>query len=505
MGDLLLALDQGTTSSRAIVFELDGRPLSVAQRAFPQSFPRPGWVEHDPEDIWGSQVEAAREALVRAGISASDLAAIGIANQRETAVVWDRRTGQAIVPAIVWQDRRTADECARLRAVGTEERVRERTGLLLDPYFSATKITAILNAVPGARSAAARGRLAFGTVDTFLLWRLTGGRVHATDVSNASRTLLMDASRCAWDDDMLSLFRVPKPILPDILPSAHMFGETEPDVLGARVPICALVGDQQAAAFGQACTRSGMVKNTYGTGSFVMMNTGTERCASAHRLLSTVAWKLGDEPTSYALEGSVFVTGAAVQWLRDGLGIIADAADIEALAGTVPDSGGVTFVPAFVGLGAPHWEPGVRGAILGLTRGASRAHIARATLEAACFQTRDVLEALGQDAARPAETIRADGGMAANDLFLQMQADLAGIPVERPRVTETTALGAALMAGIGSGRLSGADEAERCWTRDCVFEPMISADERDARYAAWKSAVAMLCRDVHIANNDEER
>ncbi len=503
MADLLLALDQGTTSSRAIVFEPNGSPVGAAQRPFAQSFPRPGWVEHNPEDIWMSQVEAAREALKAAKITARDVAAIGIANQRETVVVWDRRTGEAISPAIVWQDRRTADECARLRAEGAEDIVRRRTGLLLDPYFSATKIAAILDAEDGRRADAERGRLAFGTIDAFLLWRLTGGGVHATDVTNASRTLLMDADRCAWDDELMRLFRVPSAVLPAIAPSAHAFGETTREMLGARIPIRALLGDQQAAAFGQACIRQGMVKNTYGTGSFVLMNTGENRRSSAHRLLSTVAWKIGTDPAVYALEGSIFVTGAAVQWLRDGLGIIADAAEIEAMAGTVNDAGGVTFIPAFVGLGAPHWEPDVRGAILGLTRGVSRAHIARATLEAACFQTRDVLEALSRDAMHDVERIRADGGMAANDLFLQMQADLAGVPVERPRVTETTALGAALMAGIGSGLLGTIEDVARSWTPDRLFEPAISDDERESRYAAWQSAVAQLCGGVRTVRAKE--
>ena len=497
MGDLLLALDQGTTSSRAIVFTPNGRPLAAAQRAFAQSFPRPGWVEHDPEDIWTSQVEAARVVLALANVSARDVAAIGITNQRETAVVWNRRTGQPISPAIVWQDRRTAEECARLRAMGAEDMVRERTGLLLDPYFSATKIASILDTVPAARPAAESGRLAFGTVDTFLLWRLTGGSVHATDVSNASRTLLMDTRRCSWDDELLTLFRVPRPILPDIQPSAHLLGETPPNLFGVSIPVCAMIGDQQAAAFGQACISPGMVKNTYGTGSFVLMNTGTERRASPHRLLSTIAWKVGDGSPAYALEGSIFVTGAAVQWLRDGLQIINDASEIEALASSVPDTGGVSFVPAFVGLGAPYWEPNVRGAILGLTRGVSRAHIARAALEATCFQTCDVLKTLALDAEHHAECIRADGGMAANNLLLQMQADLAGRPVERPRVTETTALGAALMAGIGAGLMDAVTDVARCWQRDRIFEPTISEDERSARYETWRSAVAMLCRDVH--------
>jgi glycerol kinase len=493
MADLLLALDQGTTSSRAIVFTTAGRAVAVSQREHPQSYPAPGLVEHDPEAIWFTQLDAARAALTDAGATASDVAAIGIANQRETTLVWDSRTGEPIHPAIVWQDRRTADACARLRGPGVEPLVTERTGLLLDPYFSATKIGAILEAVPGARARAERGDLAFGTVDTFLLWRLTGGAVHATDVSNASRTMLMRADACRWDHDLLGLFGVPEAMLPEIQPTAHTFGLTDPDLLGAAVPICALVGDQQAAAFGQACVRPGMVKNTYGTGSFMLLCTGASRRSSKNRLLSTVAWRIGAGLPTYALEGSVFVCGAAIQWLRDGLGIIASAAETEALAASVPDAGGVTFVPAFVGLGAPHWQPDVRGALLGLTRGATRAHIVRAALEAACFQSRDVLEALAGDSGDRIGSIRADGGMARNDLFLQMQADLAGVPVERPAETETTALGAALLAAIGAGLIADEDQAATLWRPDRVFEPRMTADERESRYEAWHRSVTMLC------------
>jgi glycerol kinase len=494
MADLLLALDQGTTSSRAILFTLHGVPLAVAQHEFPQSYPAPGRVEHDPEAIWQTQLAAVRDAMHEAHVGPRDIAAIGIANQRETTLIWDRNTGRPIAPAIVWQDRRTSEVCADYRVRGVEQIVTERTGLLLDPYFSATKIAAILDTVPDARSRAEQGELAFGTVDTFLLWRLTNGAVHATDVTNASRTLLMHADTCAWDPELLDLFRVPASILPVICPTSHPFGETEARLFGAPIPVCALVGDQQAAAFGQACISPGMAKNTYGTGSFLLMNTGPKRCSSANRLLSTVAWKIGDEPVAYALEGSIFVTGAAIQWLRDGLGIIAAAAETEQIAESVPDSGGVTFVPAFTGLGAPHWQPDARGAIFGLTRGASRGHIVRAALEAACFQTRDVLEVLAADAGQPVSALRADGGMAANNLLLQMQADIAGVPVERPAVTETTALGAALLAAIGARGIADVREAASLWRSDRIFEPRISDDERDTRYAVWKQTVSALCQ-----------
>lgn len=493
MPDLLLALDQGTTSSRAILFDLEGRRISAAQHEHPQSFPRDGWVEHDPEAIWRTQLAVARQAIAEAGASARDVAALGIANQRETVVVWDRRSGQPIGPAIVWQDRRTANICDRLRSDGLEPLVQERTGLMLDPYFSATKLAWILDNTPGARSEAERGKLAFGTVDAFLLWRLTGGLVHATDVSNASRTLLMDADRCAWDPRLLDLFRAPREILPAIRSSAGVLGTCVRSLFGAEIPIAAMAGDQQAAAFGQACVLPGMLKNTYGTGSFLLLNTGERRPRSRARLLGTVAWRIGEDAPAYALEGSVFVSGAAVQWLRDGLGLIASAAETQELAASVPDTAGVTFVPAFVGLGAPHWRPDVRGAIVGLTRGASRAHLVRAALEAACFQTVDVLEAMAADAERPIESLRADGGMAANDVLMQMQADLAGIPVHRPVCTETTALGAAWLAGIGAGVYRDVAQTASLWRPDRVFEPRMSADERLAALDRWRRAVAQVC------------
>ncbi len=492
MGDLLLALDQGTTSSRAVVFTPDARPLAIAQYEHPQSFPREGWVEHDPEAIWSSQIEAARDALTACGASARDCAAIGIANQRETVLIWERATGRPIAPAIVWQDRRTAATCKRLADLGQECIVQERTGLLLDPYFSASKIAWLLDAVPGARARAEAGALAFGTVDTFLLWRLTGGALHATDVTNASRTLLMDIERLCWDEAMLELFGIPRPILPEILPTAHRYGTATEDLFGSTVPIAALVGDQQSAAFGQACFAPGMAKNTYGTGAFLLLNAGEARPRSSSRLLGTPAYRLGEAAPRYALEGSVFVAGAAVQWLRDGLGIIQTAAEVEALAASVPDTGGVTFVPAFVGLGAPHWRPDVRGMISGLTRGATRAHLARAALEAACMQTVGVLEAMAADASRPIETLRADGGMAANDLLLQMQADLAGIPVHRPQVTETTALGAAWLAGLGAGLYRDTAELAPLWKPDRVFEPTITSDERIGIRDRWRRALGSI-------------
>ncbi|MCC6728328.1 MAG: glycerol kinase GlpK [Chthonomonadales bacterium] len=489
MPELLLALDQGTTSSRAIVFRPDGAILSLVQAEHAQVFPRPGWVEHDPEAIWGTQHGVANRALAAAGATAADVAAIGIANQRETVVLWERATGRPVANAIVWQDRRTADVCQRLRASGVEPMVRERTGLVLDPYFSATKLAWLLDNTPGARARAERGELAFGTIDSFLLWRLTGGAVHATDVTNASRTLLLDARTGCWDDDLLALFGVPRAVLPEVRASSDRFGETLPELLGGRVPVTGILGDQQAACFGQACFEPGMVKNTYGTGSFLLMNTGAEPRASANRLLTTVAWGIGAART-YALEGSIFVTGAAVQWLRDELGIVRTAAETEALAGSVPDTGGVYMVPAFVGLGAPYWDSEARGALVGLTRGTGRAHIARAALEAACYQTRDVVDAMQADAGAPLRDLRADGGMAANDLLLRMQADVLGIPVHRPAVTETTALGAACLAGIGAGVYRGIGEVAGRWRAAATFEPRMEESRRAELYAGWRQAVA---------------
>jgi glycerol kinase len=494
MAELILALDQGTTSSRTLLFDGDGGIVALAQEEHPQRYPRPGWVEHDPEAIWETQLGTARRALAQAGVRPSDVAVIGITNQRETVLLWERATGRPIAPAIVWQDRRTAPMCDALAAEGLADVIQEKTGLVLDAYFSGTKLRWLLDNLSGARERAERGELAFGTVDTFLLWRLTGGTIHATDVSNASRTLLFNLHTLDWDDALLEIFGVPRSLLPAVCPSSHLFGETAADLLGASIPIGGIAGDQQAATFGQACYAPGMVKNTYGTGSFLLMNTGPTPHRSRNRLLTTVAWSLADT-TTYALEGSVFVTGAAVQWLRDELGIIRTPAETEALASAVPDTGGVYFVPAFVGLGAPYWDSGARGALIGLTRGTGRAHIARAALEAACYQTRDVIEAMQADCGAPLRDLRVDGGMTANNVLLQMQADLLGIPVHRPAITETTALGAAYLAGLAAGRWSGTDEIAQRWRIERTFEPQMTADEREALYTGWKQAVGRVRGD----------
>ena len=512
MPDLVVALDQGTTSSRAIVFDSAGRIVSSAQEEFPQVFRRPGWVEHDPDAIWQSQFSTVRLAISEAGAWASDIAAIGIANQRETTLVWDRKTGKAIHNAIVWQDRRTADLCDRLKSDGLEPLFQERTGLLLDPYFAGTKIRWLLDNVPEARGRAERGELAFGTVDSFLLWQLTGGAVHATDASNASRTLLFDLKSLTWDDELLGHLSIPRAILPGVKPSSGYFGETSPKLFGRAIPITGIAGDQQAATFGQACFRPGMVKNTYGTGSFLLMNTGSMPRSSRNRLLTTVAWQMrangvfecgtdGTTPsirpldhssapaTTFALEGSVFVTGAAIQWLRDELGIIRSAAETGEFAASVDDTGGVYFVPAFAGLGAPYWDSRARGSIVGLTRGTGRAHIVRAALEAACYQTRDVIDAMEADSGIQLTELRVDGGMSANDFMLQFQADILGIPVHRPEITETTALGAAYLAGLGAGVWSSPEEIECQWRIERTFEPQMSTGRRDELYAGWKRAV----------------
>ena len=496
MGDdrLILALDQGTTSSRAIAFGRDGRPVADAQQPFEQRFPSPGHVTHDPAAIWSSQLAVAQQ-VVRAVGGAERIAAIGIANQRETTIVWDRTTGEPIADAIVWQSRITAPACERLRLAGHEALFRERTGLPLDAYFSGPKIAAILDAVPGARSRAERGELAFGTVDSFLLWRLTGGTaaagaVHATDVSNASRTLLFDIQRLAWDDELLSIVGVPRTVLPEVRPTSGAFGETAAELFGRPIPIAALAGDQQAATFGQACFALGQAKNTYGTGAFLLLNTGAEVKASAHGLLSTVGWQLSPGgPATYALEGSVFSAGSAVQWLRDGLGLIDRSEDVETLAASVPDANGVYVVPAFTGLGAPHWDPQARGTIVGLTRATTRAHIARATLDAIALQVADVLEAMAADAGARIATLRVDGGAATNDLLLQLQADLLGVPVERPVVAETTALGAAYLAGLAVGYWRDTVEIASNWALDRRFEPSMSADRRAAMLEGWHRAV----------------
>lgn len=484
--DTVLALDQGTTSSRAILFGPEGQVLALAQREFAQHYPRPGWVEHDPEEIWQSQLAVAKEVLAQAGTR--PVRALGVTNQRETTVLWDRATGRAIAPAIVWQDRRTAPRCAGLRAAGRAAAIRDRTGLELDPYFSATKLEWLLDHTPGARARAEAGELAFGTIDSWLVYRLSGGRAHLTDVSNAARTLLFDIHRLAWDDALLAEFRIPRGLLPTVVASSGVAAATDPVVLGLELPIAGIAGDQQAAAFGQACLAPGMAKNTYGTGCFLMVNTGDRPVASHYRLLTTVGWKIG-ERVDYMLEGSVFMAGAVVQWLRDGLGIIASAGEIEPLAASVADNGGVTLVPAFAGLGAPHWDASARGTILGLTRGATRAHLARAALESIALQNADLLEAVHQDRGQPLAELRVDGGAARNDLLMQFQADVLGVPVVRPRVTETTALGAATLAGLGVGLWSSPEDIARHWREERRFEPAMGADQRQAVLARWRRAV----------------
>ena len=485
MSRYILALDQGTTSSRSILFDREGRIVAVAQREFAQHYPRPGWVEHDADEIWVSQASTIAEVLARAGVAAREIAAVGITNQRETVVLWDRATGHPVAPAIVWQDRRTAERCDALRAAGHEAQVAARTGLLLDPYFSGTKLAWLLDHLPGARERAARGELCFGTVDSWLAWKLSGGQAHVTDASNASRTLLMNLEG-GWDPEMLALFDVPAACLPRILPSANRAGLVA-RIEGHEVPLAGIAGDQQAALFGQTCFRPGMAKNTYGTGCFMLMNTGERPLRSRHRLLTTVAWDLGAR--SYALEGSVFVGGAVVQWLRDGLGLIERSSDVEALAASVPDSGGVLMVPAFTGLGSPHWDAYARGTVLGITRGTQRGHLARAALEAIAFQSAEVLAAMRADAEQPLIELRVDGGATVNDLLMQFQADLLGVPVVRPRVTETTALGAAYLAGLAIGMWSSIGELAEGWQAERVFEPSISRDEAGERMRRWSRAV----------------
>jgi glycerol kinase len=484
----ILAIDQGTTSSRAMLFDRRGQPLATAQHEFPQHFPQPGWVEHEPEDIWRDTLRVAREALAGAGLTAPDIAAIGITNQRETTVLWDRKTGEAIHNAIVWQDRRTAPLCDRLRRDGYEPMVKDKTGLLIDSYFSATKLTWLLESVPGARARAERGDLAFGTIDSFLLWRLTGGRVHATDATNAARTLLYDIKRQAWDDELLKLFNVPAAILPEVRDCDADFGATPAEMFGAPIPILGMAGDQQAATVGQTCFAPGMVKSTYGTGCFALLNTGETPVDSKHRLLTTIAYRLSGK-TTYALEGSIFIAGAAVQWLRDGLKIIATAGETEALAKAADPAQAVYLVPAFTGLGAPYWDGHARGALFGLTRATGRAEIARAALEAVCYQTRDLLEAMRADGAADLATLRVDGGMVANSWMLQTLADILGVAVERPKIAETTALGAAYLAGLRSGFFGGLDDLAKLWQSAGRFEPRLAAADRDARYAGWLDAV----------------
>jgi glycerol kinase len=486
---LILALDQGTTSSRAIVFDHAGLPVASAQRPFEQKFPAPGHVTHDPEAIWESQLSVAREVVAAVG-GPERIAAIGIANQRETTIVWDRATGEPVADAIVWQSRITAAACERLREAGHEPLFRERTGLPLDAYFSGPKIAHILDSAPGLRNRAESGELAFGTVDTFLLWRLTSGAVHATDVSNASRTLLFDVHRLVWDDELLALVNVPRSLLPEVRPTSGAFGETDPSIFGRPIPIASMAGDQQAATFGQACFGIGQAKNTYGTGAFLLMNTGERPVASKHGLLTTIAWQLAaGGPVTYALEGSVFSAGSSVQWLRDGLGLIEASADVEALAARVEDSGGIYLVPAFTGLGAPYWDPHARGTIVGLTRGSGVAEIARATLEAIAYQVRDVIDSMAADSGARLATLRVDGGAAANDLLLGFQADILDVPVERPTVAETTALGAAYLAGLAIGYWKDQAEIEANWQLDRRFEPSMAADRREQLVRGWHRAV----------------
>jgi glycerol kinase len=484
----ILALDQGTTSSRAILFDQKGGIRSVAQKEFQQIFPRPGWVEHDPNEIWSSQAGVATEAVTRAGASSADLAAIGITNQRETAVVWNRRTGEPVYNAIVWQDRRTSGMCDRLKEQGHEPLFRERTGLLLDSYFSGTKVRWILDNVQGARAQAQAGDLCFGTVDSWLMWKLTGGALHMTDVTNASRTLLYNIHTGQWDDDLLEILGVPRSMLPEVRSSSEVYGNTAEGLLSRPVPIAGIAGDQQAALFGQQATRRGMVKNTYGTGSFMLLNTGTEAVPSRHNLVTTVAWKIG-ERTDYALEGSVFITGAVVQWLRDGLKLIRSAEEVEALARTVPDSGGIYMIPAFTGLGAPHWDQYARGTIVGITRGTTAAHFARAALESIAYQVADVLEAMEKDSGIELGELRVDGGAAANDLLLQIQADVLGVPVVRPRVFETTALGAAYLAGLAVGFWGSQDELAEQWQKDREFTPEMDRAQADRLRQGWRRAL----------------
>jgi glycerol kinase len=488
----VLALDQGTTSSRAIVFAADLAIRGLAQREFAQFYPASGWVEHDPEDIWRTTVETARQAIAGAGAAARDIAAVGITNQRETCLIWDRRTAKPIHRALVWQDRRTADMCRTMKEAGHEPMVTAKTGLLLDPYFSATKIAWLLDHMDGARALAEAGHLAFGTVDSFLIWRLTGGRVHATDATNASRTLLYDISKGVWDDDLLKLFGVPRAMLPEVRDTNGDYGMTEASIFGAALPILGVAGDQQAATIGQACFSPGMIKSTYGTGCFAVLNTGETPVPSKNRLLTTVAYQL-DGKRTYALEGAIFIAGAAVQWLRDGLKIIASAPESGALAADADDGQDVYLVPAFVGLGAPYWQPEARGALFGLTRGTGPAEVARAALEAVCFQTRDLLEAMHGDwEARAKSVLRVDGGMVASDWTMQRLADILDAPVERPVVQETTALGAAWLAGHKAGVWPDAQGFGKLWKLDRAFSPALAAAERERKYAGWKRSVAAV-------------
>jgi glycerol kinase len=487
----ILAIDQGTTGSTVLIFDHDSQIKGRAYSEFTQHYPKPGWVEHDAEEIWRVTVNVIAEALRSAAIQASELRAIGITNQRETVVLWDRHTSKPIANAIVWQDRRTARFCDELKAEGLEETVRRKTGLVIDPYFSGTKVKWLLDNVDGLRARAGRGEIAFGTIDSWLVWRLTGGKAHVTDYSNASRTLLYNIKELCWDEELLARLDIPTTILPTVKASSCVYGETDPELFcGARpIPVAGIAGDQQAALFGQACHSPGLAKNTYGTGSFILMNTGQKRVLSEEKLLTTIAWGIGDEPVEYALEGAIFITGAAVQWLRDGLKMIQSAADSETLARSVPHNEGVYFVPALVGLGAPHWDPYARGLLIGLTRGSSQGHIARAVLESIAYQTRDVIEAMQRDSGITLKELRCDGGAAVNSLLMQFQADILGVPVDVPRIVETTALGAAYLAGLATGFWENRAELAKKWQLDNRYTPRIADAEREKLFRRWGKAV----------------
>ena len=484
----VMALDAGTTSNRAIIFDVDSKIVGVAQKEFTQHFPQPGWVEHDAEEIWSSMHEVMREALEQSGLVASDIAAIGITNQRETAVVWDRATGRPIYNAIVWQSRQTADICEDLKRQGLVDEFKEKTGLVIDAYFSGTKVKWILDHVEGARARAEKGELAFGTIDTWLLWKLTGGKVHKTDYSNASRTLMFNIRTLEWDKELLKHLTVPENMLPEVRPSSEVYGETVPSVIGASIPVAGMAGDQQSALFGQNCFSPGEAKNTYGTGCFLLMNTGTDICMSKNGLVTTIAWGL-DGKVEYALEGSIFVGGSAIQWLRDGLRLVDSAPDSEWVAKKVPDAGGVYMVPAFVGLGAPYWDMNARGMIIGLTRGTTKAHIVRATLDSLAYQTRDVLGAMEADSGNRLAALKVDGGAVANNLLMQFQADILGVPVDRPQITETTALGAAYLAGLATGVWASKEELKKSWQLDTRFTPALDQKDADKLYKGWRKAV----------------
>lgn len=495
----VMALDAGTTSNRAIIFDMDSKIVGVAQKEFTQHFPQPGWVEHDAEEIWSSMHEVMREALEQSGLVASDIAAIGITNQRETAVIWDRTTGRPIYNAIVWQSRQTADICEDLKRQGLVDEFKEKTGLVIDAYFSGTKVKWILDHVEGARARAEKGELAFGTIDTWLLWKLTGGKEHKTDYSNASRTLMFNIKTLEWDEALLKHLTVPKSLLPEVRPSSEVYGHTIPSIIGASVPVAGMAGDQQSALFGQNCFSPGEAKNTYGTGCFLLMNTGEDLCMSKNGLVTTIAWGL-DGKVEYALEGSIFVGGSAIQWLRDGLRLVDSAPDSEWVAKKVKDAGGVYMVPAFVGLGAPYWDMNARGMIIGLTRGTTKAHIVRATLDSLAYQTRDVLGAMEADSGNRLAALKVDGGAVANNLLMQFQADLLGVPVDRPQITETTALGAAYLAGLATGVWASKEELKKSWQLDTRFTPALDKKDADKLYKGWRKAVK------HAANwlADEE-